>query len=76
MTNYLLIYYVRAALIQNITPSHVWQETGSTNGPILYCAPTGKAANVIKKRVGKKAFTIHQVQDKETFSVKRRLGFF
>ena len=31
------------------------------NGPILYCAPTGKAASVIKKRVGSKAFTIHQV---------------
>jgi len=33
----------------------------SSNGPILYCAPTGKAASVIKKRVGKKAFTIHQI---------------
>ena len=33
----------------------------SSNGPILYCAPTGKAASVIKKRVGSKAFTIHQV---------------
>jgi len=33
----------------------------STNGPILYCAPTGKAASVIQKRVGKKAFTIHQI---------------
>jgi ATP-dependent exoDNAse (exonuclease V) alpha subunit len=32
----------------------------SSNGPILYCAPTGKAASVIKKRVGKKAYTIHQ----------------
>jgi hypothetical protein len=32
-----------------------------SNGRILYCAPTGKAASVIKKRVGKKAFTIHQV---------------
>ena len=32
-----------------------------SNGPILYCAPTGKAASVIKKRVGSKAFTIHQV---------------
>ena len=31
------------------------------NGPILYCAPTGKAASVIKKRVGSKAYTIHQV---------------
>ena len=31
------------------------------SGPILYCAPTGKAASVIKKRVGSKAFTIHQV---------------
>ena len=30
-------------------------------GPILYCAPTGKAASVIKKRVGSKAFTIHQI---------------
>ena len=33
----------------------------SSNGPILYCAPTGKAASVIKKRVGSKAFTIHQI---------------
>ena len=33
----------------------------STSGPILYCAPTGKAASVIKKRVGSKAFTIHQI---------------
>ena len=32
-----------------------------SNGPILYCAPTGKAASVIKKRVGSKAFTIHQI---------------
>ena len=31
------------------------------NGPILYCAPTGKAASVISKRVGSKAFTIHQI---------------
>ncbi len=36
-------------------------EKTTSNGPILYCAPTGKAASVIKKRVGKKAFTIHQV---------------
>ena len=34
---------------------------GKENGPILYCAPTGKAASVIKKRVGSKAYTIHQV---------------
>ena len=33
----------------------------SLSGPILYCAPTGKAASVIKKRVGSKAFTIHQI---------------
>ena len=38
------------------------KNNSSSNGPILYCAPTGKAASVIKKRVGKKAFTIHQGQ--------------
>jgi ATP-dependent exoDNAse (exonuclease V) alpha subunit len=37
------------------------REGGGSNGPMLYCAPTGKAASVIKKRVGAKAFTIHQV---------------
>ena len=36
-------------------------EKSNSNGPMLYCAPTGKAASVIKKRVGAKAFTIHQV---------------
>ena len=30
-------------------------------GPVLYCAPTGKAASVIKSRVGSTAFTIHQI---------------
>ena len=39
----------------------VSEKDSSSNGPILYCAPTGKAASVIKKRVGSKAFTIHQV---------------
>jgi len=39
----------------------VAEKETSSNGPILYCAPTGKAASVIKKRVGSKAFTIHQV---------------
>ena len=33
----------------------------SSNGPVLYCAPTGKAESVIKKRVWSKAFTVHQV---------------
>ena len=32
-----------------------------SNGPILYCAPTGKAASVIKKRVGSNAYTISQI---------------
>ena len=32
-----------------------------SNGKILYAAPTGKAASVIKKRVGAPSFTIHQV---------------
>ena len=36
-------------------------KSDTMNGPILYCAPTGKAASVIKKRVGSKAYTIHQV---------------
>ena len=37
------------------------EKEDSMNGPILYCAPTGKAASVISKRVGSKAFTIHQI---------------
>ena len=36
-------------------------ETIKDNGPILYCAPTGKAASVIKKRVGSNAYTICQI---------------
>jgi len=28
---------------------------------VLYVAPTGKAASVIRKRIKKKAYTIHQV---------------
>jgi len=28
---------------------------------VLYTAPTGKAASVIRKRIKKKAYTIHQV---------------
>ena len=39
----------------------VVEKDASSNGPILYCAPTGKAASVIKKRVWSKAFTVHQV---------------
>ena len=42
-------------------PSEDKKKEDSMNGPILYCAPTGKAASVIKKRVGSKAFTIHQI---------------
>ena len=37
------------------------EKEDNMSGPILYCAPTGKAASVIKKRVGSKAFTIHQI---------------
>ena len=43
-------------------PAKEKEKESSDNGPILYCAPTGKAASVIKKRVGAKAFTIHQVR--------------
>ena len=43
------------------TPSGKNEKKDSMNGPILYCAPTGKAASVISKRVGSKAFTIHQI---------------
>ena len=32
-----------------------------SNGPILYTAPTGKAAGVIRKRIKRRAFTIHQI---------------
>ena len=32
-----------------------------SNGPVLYTAPTGKAAGVIRKRIGRNAFTIHQI---------------
>ena len=32
-----------------------------SNGFILYTAPTGKAASVMRKRAGRKAFTMHQV---------------
>lgn len=33
----------------------------SSNGPVLYTAPTGKAAGVIRKRIKRNAFTIHQI---------------
>ena len=33
-----------------------------SNGFILYTAPTGKAASVMRKRAGRKAFTMHQVK--------------
>ena len=33
----------------------------TTNGRILYVAPTGKAAAVMRKRSKKAAYTIHQV---------------
>ena len=32
-----------------------------SNGPVLYTAPTGKAASVIRKRIKRNAFTIHQI---------------
>ena len=32
-----------------------------SNGPVLYAAPTGKAAGVIRKRIKRNAFTIHQI---------------
>ena len=34
---------------------------GQTNGNILYVAPTGKAAAVMRKRSKQNAYTIHQV---------------
>ena len=37
------------------------RQVGDSNGFILYTAPTGKAAAVMRKRAGKKAFTMHQV---------------
>ncbi len=42
---------------------------------IVYCAPTGKAANVISRRVGSKAYTIHQIIRSYEISEKKDTQF-
>ena len=43
------------------SPSREKKPRVLSNGPVLYTAPTGKAAGVIRKRIKRNAFTIHQI---------------
>ena len=43
------------------SPSREKKPRVLSNGPVLYTAPTGKAASVIRKRIKRNAFTIHQI---------------
>ena len=43
------------------SPSREKKPRVLNNGPVLYTAPTGKAAGVIRKRIKRPAFTIHQI---------------
>jgi hypothetical protein len=70
--------FKEAAISLNISAarSSASAETSThTNGFILYTAPTGKAAAVIRKRAGKKAFTMHQVSGVTIFKkIAEKIG--
>ena len=65
-------YHEKSSLEDNLDGDSSKEESNKksqSNGRILYVAPTGKAASVMRKRAKKAAYTIHQV----LFSYRRWL---